>query len=578
MQDRDIRIGRQPEVRGDMASMEGVTLKARAIAFAACIGATAFILALLATADAGFEGAAITRALSVAIICGIMSWASAERSIAGVAESVDAAGVRIVAAAQGDLTSPTPLEVGKALPELSLALDSLFRQVRANLDSVHALAMFDPVTSLANRTNFRREADRVLRALPADTGCALFFLDLDNFKAVNDTYGHACGDQLLGMVANRLRVVADAEGARSESVIQPLVGRLAGDEFTILFPRVNGVAGATRIARGLLAVMTEPFDLAGHSLDVGASIGVALRLGAGDSLTALMRAADIAMYHAKASGRAQFQFYSDALASRLADRTRLENDLRLAVERNELTVALQPQVSLTDGSIIAAEALLRWNHPVDGLRTPETFIAAAEESGIIFEVGNWSLNACSKMAAEWAGAGVPYRLAVNLSTRQINRADFFPNLYSAMKQQDIQPTMLEFEISEALAMSCGDMVLAEFVKLRAMGARVALDDFGSGYSSLTRLRHLPIDRVKIDGSLITDIATDSDARTIVQSIIGLAHGLGYEVVAEGVETQAQMEVLRVMGCDAAQGFAIAHPMSETEFMSWGQSERQVRAS
>jgi len=274
---------------------------------------------------------------------------------------------------------------------------------------------------------------------------------------------------------------------------------------------------------------------------------------------------------------AQFQFYSDALAARVADRTRLENDLRLAVERDELTVALQPQVSLVDGSIVAAEALLRWNHPVDGMRTPETFIAAAEESGIIFEVGNWSIDACGRMAAEWAKAGVPYRLAVNLSPRQINRADFFPRLHRAMEQQNISPKMLEFEISEALAMSCGDVVLGEMATLRKMGARIALDDFGAGFSSLTRLQHLPIDRVKIDGTLIADIATHNDARTIVQSIVGLAHGLGYEVVAEGVETLAQIEVLRVMGCDAAQGFAIAHPMSEMEFLAWGQADRHALA-
>jgi diguanylate cyclase (GGDEF)-like protein len=560
---------------GLFGTMEGVSLKSRAIAFAACIGATAFILALLATANDGREGFEITRAIIVALICGVMSWASAERSIAGVAESVDAAMARIVAAAQGDLTSPTPPEVAKTLPEISMALDSMFRQVQANFDSVHALAMFDPVTSLANRTNFRREADRILRSLSAETEAALFFLDLDKFKAVNDTYGHAQGDMLLGMVANRLRVVAEAENARSSAVNPTLVGRLAGDEFTILVADLDGVAGATRVARALLAVMTEPFELAGHSLDIGASIGVAMRPSAGQSLATLMRAADIAMYHAKACGRGQFQFYNDALAVRLADRTRLENDLRLAVDRDELTVALQPQVSLVDGSIIAAEALLRWNHPIDGMRTPETFIAAAEESGIIFEVGNWSIDAIGRMAAEWAAAGLPYRLAVNLSPRQINRADFFSRLHKAVEYHRISLQMLEFEISEALAMSCGDAVLAEVAKLRERGARVVLDDFGSGYSSLIRLSHLPIDRVKIHGTLIADIATHVDARTIVQSIIGLAHGLGFEVVAEGVETQDQMQVLRVMGCDAAQGFAIAHPMSEMEFLAWGQYDRQL---
>lgn len=555
-------------------NMEGVSLKSRAVAFAACVGATAFILALLATAGAGYQSFEISRAVVVAIVCGVMSWASAQRSIAGVAESVDAASVRIVAAAHGDLTSPTPPEVAKTLPEISAALDSMFRQVQANLDSVHVLAMFDPVTALANRTNFRREADRILRSLPPESECALFFLDLDKFKAVNDTYGHAQGDQLLGMVANRLRVVAEAESSRAPTMIAPLVGRLAGDEFTILVANANGVAGATRVARALLAVMTEPFDLAGHSLDVGVSIGVAMRPAAGQSLAALMRAADVAMYHAKASGRAQFQFYSDALALRLADRTRLEDDLRLAVDRDELTIALQPQICLTDGSIVAAEALLRWNHPIDGLRTPETFIAAAEESGIIFEVGNWSIDAVGKLAAEWAKADVPYRLAVNLSPRQINRADFFLRLHQAIEHHGISLTMLEFEISEALAMSCGETVLIEIAKLRAGGARVSLDNFGSGYSSLTRLSTLPIDRVKIDSSLIADIATHVNARTIVQSIVALAHGLGFEVVAEGVETRDQMEVLRVMGCDAAQGYAIAHPMSEAELVAWGQRDRE----
>ncbi|MDB5713828.1 MAG: bifunctional diguanylate cyclase/phosphodiesterase [Sphingomonadales bacterium] len=555
--------------------MEGVSLKSRAISFAACVGATSFILALLATADSAYDNSAITRAIIVAIICGVMSWASAERSISGIAGSVDAASERIIAAAQGDLTSPTPPEVAMSLPELSVALDSMFRQVRANIDSVHALAMFDPVTSLANRTNFRREADRILRVLPIGQECALFFLDLDNFKAVNDTYGHAQGDQLLGMVANRLRVVADAEGLRSSEVGSPIVGRLAGDEFTILFPLVNGIAGATRIARGLLAVMTEPFDLAGHTLDVGASIGVAMRSGGDQQLPSLMRAADVAMYHAKASGRAQFQFYSDAMAARLADRTRLENDLRLAVERDELTVALQPQISLVDGSIIAAEALLRWNHPVDGQRTPDSFLATAEESGIIFEVGNWSIDAVVRMAAEWAKSSVPYRLALNLSPRQVNRADFFLRLNEAMVQHDISPAMLEFEISEALAISCGDAVLGEVAKLRKSGACIVLDDFGAGYSSLTRLRDLPIDRIKIDGRLIEDIVMHNGARTIVQSIIGLAHGLGYEVVAEGVETLDQMEMLRVMGCDAAQGFAIAHPMTEAEFLDWGREKQDL---
>jgi len=548
--------------------MEGVTLKSRAIAFAFSVGAASFILALLAAGEGGSEAESLTRALVVATVCGVMSWASAERSIASIAGSIDVAIARVVAAAQGDLTSPTPPEVAAGLPELATALDGLFGQVRANLDSVHALAMFDPVTSLANRTNFRREADRALRGLSENHRAALFFIDLDNFKSVNDTYGHAQGDQLLGMVANRLRVVAGAEAARAGDTGVPVVGRLAGDEFTVLFPKIESVADAQRIARGLLAALSEPFDLAGHLLDIGASIGVALRPDAGRSLTALMRAADVAMYHAKASGRGQFQFYSDALAERVADRSRLEVELRDAIDHDQFTFVLQPQVSLGDGAVIAAEVLLRWNHPVDGLRLPGTFIPAAEESGLIFDIGDWSIDELGRMAGNWARRGVGHRLAVNLSPRQINRADFFLRFRKALACHGATPALFELELTETLAMTCGETVMREIAALRAEGATVAIDDFGAGITNLSRLRQLPIDRVKIDRSLIVDVATDSDSRAIVQAVIGLISGLGAKSVAEGVETADQIDVLRVMGCDAVQGWAIAHPMSEADFLAW----------
>ena len=553
--------------------MEGISLKSRAIAFAVCIGAAAFILALLASNEVGSEGEALTRALIVSLVCGIMSWASAERSIATIAGSIDAAIARIVSAAQGDLTSPTPPEVAEGMPELSSALDILFGQVRSNLESVHALAMFDPVTSLANRTNFRREADRALRGLSDDAKSALLFIDLDNFKSVNDTYGHAQGDQLLGMVANRLRVVAGAEANRAGAAAAPVVGRLAGDEFTILFPKIDDENDAARIARGLLAALTEPFELQGHCLDVGASIGVALRPEGGRSLTTLMRAADVAMYHAKASGRGQFQFYSDALAQRVAHRSQLEIELREAIQREEFALVVQPQVSLASGSLVAGEVLLRWNHPVDGLRTPATFMEAAEESGHIFEIGNWSIDAVCKVASEWAERGLSHRLAVNLSPRQVNRVDFFPRLRAAFAKYGATPAMFEIELTETLAMSCGAAVLREIAMLRSEGAIISIDDFGAGISNLSLLRQLPVDRVKIDGSLIADIATDPAARSIVQAVIGLIHGLGYESVAEGVETADQIDVLRVMGCTAVQGFAIAHPMPEADFMAWNSIAR-----
>ncbi len=556
--------------------MEGISLQSRAIAFAVSIGAAAFILALLAAGDGKNEAESLTRALVLALICGVMSWASAERAMGAIAISIDAAIARVKTAAEGDLTSPTPSEVAEGLPDLARALDGMLDQVRANLDSVHSLAMFDPVTSLANRTNFRREADRALRLLGPDDHSALFFIDLDNFKSVNDTYGHAQGDQLLGMVANRLRVVAGAEGARLAADAPPIVGRLAGDEFTILFPKLNGVVGATRIARGLLAALTEPFELAGHCLDIGASIGVALRPEGGTTLPALMRAADVAMYHAKASGRGQYQFYSATLAERMVDRTRLEAELRTAIDRDEFALFVQPQVSLIDGKVLAGEVLLRWQHPEDGLRLPGSFIPAAEESGLIFELGDWSVEAVARMASAWVERGIDQRLAVNLSPRQINRADFFPRLRDAIKRHQVPASALELEISESLAMTCSDFVVRELAAMRREGACVAVDDFGAGISSLARLRQLPVDRVKIDGSLIADLTTDPDARTIVQAVIGLVHGLGYGSVAEGVETADQIDVLRIMGCQAVQGYAIARPMAESDYVAWNSIARPAK--
>ena len=558
--------------------MEEFSLKSRAISFAFCIGAVAFILAILAGVDSRHDAGSLIGAVVVALICGVMAWAAGERAVSSVADSVDAATARLVSAAQGDLSTPTPTSVADQLPELSQALDGLFHQVRANLDTVHALAMFDPVTSLANRTSFRRDVEAAMRALPDTTMSALIFIDLDHFKAVNDTLGHAHGDQLLAMVANRLRTVTRAEVARrGDGVPDAVVGRLAGDEFTIFFPQVEGVENVMRIARGLLAALTEQFDLAGQSIEIGASLGVALRPNHGRTLTTLMRAADVAMYHAKDEGRSQFQFYTDSLAEKVADRSRLENDLHSAVARNELAFVFQPQVSLTTGAVVASEALLRWNHPVDGLRLPATFIGAAEESGLIYAIGDWAMEAASATLARWPKLGLDHRLSINLSPRQIARTDFFPKLRDALTRHGAPINMLELEINETVAMRCGEAALVEIAALRALGATVAIDDFGAGYSSLARLRQMPVDRIKLDGSMIADIVTNAETRVVVHAVIGLIHGLGCVAVAEGVEHQAQIDVLRIMGCDVVQGFAIAMPMTEADFVDWTNTRVKMRA-
>lgn len=557
--------------------MGGASLKSRAITFAMATGAASFILALAATSNGQIDSDSVARALIPAIVCAAMSWASAERAISATAGAIDAAIARLARAAQGDLEGEIPPEIAEKVPQLAHAMEGLFQQIAANLDSVHRLAMFDPVTGLPNRTHFRRSCERMLTELPMGNDAALFFIDLDRFKSVNDTMGHAMGDMLLGMVANRLRAVADrviSETGGDVAKRQPLIGRLAGDEFTMFFPELAHPSDAARISRGVLFALGEPFDLGGHEIEIGASIGIALRPEHGSSLTELMRAADAAMYHAKASGRGRAEHFTETLAAQIADRAQLECDLREAISLNQFALVFQPQVSVLDGRIVAAEALLRWRHPTLGVKLPGTFIKRAEETGLIVEIGEWVIETVADTIARWGDKGIEQRLAINISPRQLDHAGFFRRLRDAMHAANAPARLLELEITETLAMHCSDDVIEAISALRADGATIAIDDFGTGYSNLARLRDLPVDRVKLDRSLIEHIAVKPEARTIVQAVIGLIHGLGCEAVAEGIENQAQADVLRIIGCDVIQGYAIAHPMDEDDFIAWSRTEKR----
>ena len=577
---RPMRLGRPPlsGKTGTVGRLKALTLKSRADAFAFCVGGTAFALSLLDVAHLP-DMAAVFRAVAIAVICAILSWASAERALAGLAEAVDAATARIVDAAGGDLTSPTPAEVGEAIPLLSGALDSMFAQVRGNLESATTLALFDPITSLPNRTHFRNQAERAMKNVPEGQMSALAFIDLDNFKSVNDTQGHAEGDRLLAKVANRLRAVAAGEVVRHGGAAgETIVGRHAGDEFTVFFPQVDGRQDAARLGDLLMAALSKPFDSEGQQIGVGASVGIALSPEHGTTLTTLMRAADVAMYHAKASGRGQYQFYAELLTERMAQRTQLEAELRDALKRREFTMVFQPQVRLSDGRVTAVEGLLRWNHPTDGLRLPGSFIGCAEESGLIVEIGDWAIEALAKRSASWSKSPLAPRIAVNLSPRQIARPEFFTRLNSALKRNKAPMSLIEFEVSEAVLMDCGAHALDHLRSLQDAGATIAIDDFGAGLSSLARLRSLPFDTVKLDASLIVGIDSDPAAREIVQAVIGLVHSLGAKAIAEGVETVGQYDMLRVMGCDCAQGYVIAPPMVEADYRIWaGNARERMRA-
>ncbi|MGE4321564.1 MAG: putative bifunctional diguanylate cyclase/phosphodiesterase [Sphingobium sp.] len=544
--------------------MQGETVKGRAAAFAAGAGGVALALMLGPGQGAADNYHALGGALVIAIMCGALSWAAARRSVATAASAVDAATGRLLAAAHGDLQSPVPSPVVRALPDLAAAMESLMSQVRTNLDHVQTLALFDPVTGLANRASFCGQVERLLADRAGPGPAALFFIDLDGFKTVNDTLGHAAGDQLLARVAGRLREVVMAQVSAGSG--DAVIGRLAGDEFTLFFPDLPGRDVAPRIARAIQFALGERFDLGSQQVDLGASIGIACYPDHGESLTALLRSADIAMYHAKHEGRGRAEMFTAALAMEAADRAELERELMLAVEREEFILEFQPQIDIGSGRAVAAEALVRWAHPARDMVLPGQFVPVAEETGAIVGLGGWVMGKVCETATRWARAGITQRLAINISTRELTQPDFFLRLREAMDMHGTPPAMLELEITESLAMEMDARMMEQLGALRRDGVRIAIDDFGTGCSNLSRLRDLPVDRVKIDRSLVREIATSAEARTICSAVVGLIQGLGMEVVIEGVENEAQIDMLRVIGCTLYQGFHLARPTDEADYL------------
>ena len=519
----------------------------------------------------------IVASLAAGVFCLLISYIASERPNSESARALSALSDRLLAVEDGDLVSPAPPSVRHSMPKLAAAVDSLFAEVRASIENAHALGMYDPVTSLPNRLHFRSEADKLLNEGLEGTSSAMLFVDLDRFKNVNDSLGHARGDQLLIMVANRLRVVVNAEFTGNVRT-RPLLARLAGDEFTMFFPEIASSDEIERIARRVVLAISEPFELCAHSVDIGASIGVAISPDHGASIEALMRAADIAMYRAKGLGGGQHCLFSAKLASEHQEKVETEKALTEAVQRSDFLFAFQPQMSLVTGEVCGAEALLRWNHPRDGMRLPSTFIPIAEKTGVIAEIGDWVLTEVAALLGNWRRNGFDGRLAFNVSPRQVDRADFFAKLRDAFTDADVPLSMVELEFTESAAMEVSDTVLDGIAALRSEGARIAIDDFGTGYSNIARLRAMPLDRVKLDPSLICDIDTSEKARVIIQAVIQLIKGVGAEVVAEAVETVAQADILRAMGCDTVQGYVFAEPMFEDEFLAWiGNAHRGAKS-
>jgi len=553
-------------------TMHDENFRDRAMAFAAGAGSVVLILALLATdtaekIDLGTDRASrqALDAIALSVVTAAVTSVATMRALEPVARALDTILEALRTAAAGALDVSFGRSAAAVLPHLVASLEVLLRRVRSSLDDIQQLALHDPVTDLPNRLHFRRLVDA--RTDPPDPA-VLLFIDLDRFKAVNDSLGHSAGDRLLALFAARVRGLLGAYAAETGLPRPPVVARLAGDEFTVLVPGVADPDEGTRLARRILDALEEPFDLGGRSVVVAASIGIACRPDDGADYDRLMRNADAAMYHAKALGRNQHSAYSADLNRQARDRLRLEGELRDACATGGFELLFQPMVAARTGLPVSAEALLRWNHPGGELRLPDSFIDVAEESGLILDIGRWVLDRAAATAARWAAQGLDCRLAFNVSPRQLARPDFVDLVKESLAAYGADARRLEIEISESLVMTGDSPLIERVARLRELGLSIAIDDFGTGYSNLARLKHLPIDRLKIDRSLVQDIARSADARTIVNAIVSLAHGLGYDCVAEGVETPLQADILGVVGCELLQGYAFARPMDEADFVDW----------
>jgi diguanylate cyclase (GGDEF)-like protein len=430
---------------------------------------------------------------------------------------------------------------------------------RKDMDArVRFLAHHDLLTGLPNRTLFQ---DRLQQALAAakrmQSRVALLFIDLDRFKYVNDSFGHRAGDILLQTVAARLRACVRETDT---------VCRHAGDEYLVVLSALREPTEAALVAEKILKIFDEVFLLESHEVQISASVGISVYPDDGQTLEDLIRNADAAMYHSKKSGRNRFEFFTQELNVPVAERLVLANQLRRAVESNQLVLHYQPQFEAATNRLIGAEALVRWNHTDHGLLFPDSFIALAEESDIIQLIGEWVLNEACRQIAEWQSANLnTVPVAINFSAFQFRRANLVQGVSAAFTRHHVKPHQLEIELTENAIMQDPKETSKTLDQLHEMGVSLAIDDFGTGYSSLNYLKRFPIDKLKIDRSFIEDLPQDLNDSAIVQAIINLAKSLRMIVIAEGVETKAQLDFLRSLSCEAYQGYLGGRPMDAARF-------------
>ena len=419
---------------------------------------------------------------------------------------------------------------------------------------IQHLARHDALTELANRIQFLEEMAASEAQIERGEKTAVLCIDLDHFKSVNDTYGHAIGDKLLKQASARLW------GTTRETDI---LARLGGDEFSLLLRPIDKPSDAAAIAERIVKTMSAPFTIDGQQIAIGASVGIAVAPQDGETTDVLMKNADMALYRAKSEGRSTYHFFEKDMDAAIQKRRMIEAGLRAALANNELRVVFQPLVGLKENRVTCLEALLRWTHKGEAI-SPAEFIPIAEETGLIVPIGEWVLREACEAAAHWPSQA---RVAVNLSPVQFKNKRLFETVHGILAATGLPPTRLELEITESLMLNDNEQTLQTLHRLRAIGIRISMDDFGTGYSSLSYLRAFPFDKIKIDRSFMRDLESRGDSLAIIKAVIGLGHSLGMSTTAEGVETEEQLKAVREQGCNEVQGFLFSPPLEAGDVLA-----------
>ncbi len=456
----------------------------------------------------------------------------------------------------------------EALNKVNADLKSEITERKRNEIRIREMAYFDHLTKLPNRAFFKSQLENsIAYAKRKNQMLAVMFMDLDHFKRINDTLGHSMGDDLLQQVAGRLSQCIRGEDMVASVTQFPVneqgnsVARLGGDEFTLLVTDVVSPYNAGKVARRVIESFSVPFNLGIHQVQVSPSLGISFFPFDGQDVDTLLMTADTAMYHAKEQGRNNYQFYSKSMNAAAFEKLSLEGSLRKAMERNEFVLYYQPQIEAKTRKIVGMEALIRWNHPEMGMVSPAHFIPLAEETGLIVPIGEWVLNTACRQNKAWQNAGfAPVRIAVNISSPHFRQERLLEAATNALNDSQLDAGHLEIEVTESLLMQNIEATIAVLEKLKAMGIKLSIDDFGTGYSSLNYLQRFPIDALKIDRSFVKDLSTNPDDVAITRAIIAMADSLNLSVVAEGVETEKQMELLQAMGCKEMQGYLFSQPV------------------